>query len=93
MSRLLLKPLEETPYQPDPAEAGQAGQAGQGAQVAPEIGPIQLGPATVATPNKSADIEAVIRLLPLEVQQDRTVRLLFRKLGKSLDRKNSTLAT
>ncbi len=25
MSRLLLKPLEETPHQPDPAEAGQAG--------------------------------------------------------------------
>ena len=90
MSRLLLKPLTETPHKPDPAKTGQTEQK---AQVALESGPIQPAPAIVATPSKSADIEAILRHLPLEVRKDRQARLLFRKLGKSLDQKNSTLAT
>ena len=55
--------------------------------------PARPDPAVVATPSKSADLHVVFRRLPPCLRKDHKTRLLFQKLGKSLDQKNSTLAT
>jgi hypothetical protein len=83
MSRLLLNPLKSPP---DTQEE----------QPAIEPPPVIANPpakAVVATPSKSSDLAAFLRRFPLRLRRDPATRLLFQKLGKSLDAKNSTLAT
>jgi hypothetical protein len=47
----------------------------------------------VVTPKRSAEIGLLLRRLALGAWKNRTARLLFQKLGKSIDIKNVDLAS
>ena len=47
----------------------------------------------MVTPKRSVDIGLLLRRLAPKVWKNRTARLLFQKLGKSIDNKNVDLAS
>ena len=85
MSAAKAQPIEPQPPNQAQIEPDQA-------QPSTAIQSTQPRKAVVATPKRSAEIGPLLRRLAPGAWKNRTARLLFQKLGKSIDNKNVDLA-
>ena len=91
MSRLVLDTAK--PQSIEPQQSNQAQIEPDQAQPNTQIPTTQPRKVVVVTPKRSVEIGLLLRQLAPKVWKNRTARLLFQKLGKSIDNKNVDLAS